>query len=330
LVVRILFLRDDEVKRLITMKEAIEAVEVAYREKGLGRVQMPPKSYLYFTKHDGDLRVMPSYIEAIEMAGVKVVNSHPMNPERYGLPTVMAVLVLVNPPDGRPLCIMGATWLTAMRTGAGSGVATKYLARKDSSVVGIVGAGTQARTQAMAMAEVLKGLREMRVYDRKPEVARRFAEEMSGLLGLEIRTASSVEECVRDADVVCTTTPSRSPIVMRDWISPGTHINAIGADAPGKEELDPEILKVASIFVDDLEQASHSGEINVPLRKGIISLSDVKGEIGEVVAGRKPGRTSDQEITVYDSTGLSILDVATGELVMRKAEREGVGIWLEV
>jgi L-alanine dehydrogenase (EC 1.4.1.1) len=273
---------------------------------------------------------MPSYIEAIEMAGVKVVNSHPMNPERYGLPTVMAVLVLVNPPDGRLLCIMGATWLTAMRTGAGSGVATKYLAGKDSSVVGIVGAGTQARTQAMAMAEVLKGLREMRVYDRKPEVARRFAEEMSGLLGLEIRTASSIEECVRDADVVCTTTPSRSPIVMRGWISPGTHINAIGADAPGKEELDPEILKVASIFVDDLEQASHSGEINVPLRKGIISLSDVKGEIGEVVAGRKPGRTSDQEITVYDSTGLSILDVATGELVMRKAEREGVGIWLEI
>jgi len=328
--VRVLFLRDDEVRGLLTMREAIEAVEAAYREKGLSRVQMPPKSYLYFTRHDGDLRVMPSYIEALEIAGVKVVNSHPLNPERHGLPTVMALLVLVNPPDGRPLCVMGATWLTAMRTGAGSGVATKYLARKDSVVVGIVGAGTQARTQAMAMVEVLKELREVRVYDRKPEVARRFAEEMSRSLGVEVRPTPNVEECVRGVDVVCTTTPSRSPIVMRDWISPGTHINAIGADAPGKQELDPAILKSATIFVDDLEQASHSGEINVPLRQGIISLSDVRGEIGEVVAGKKPGRTSDAEITVYDSTGLSILDVATGELVLRKAEREGVGLWLDL
>ncbi|MEM2233631.1 MAG: alanine dehydrogenase [Nitrososphaerota archaeon] len=327
---RVLFLRDDEVRGLLTMREAIEAVEAAYREKGLSRVQMPPKSYLYFTRHDGDLRVMPSYIEALEIAGVKVVNSHPLNPERHGLPTVMALLVLVNPPDGRPLCVMGATWLTAMRTGAGSGVATKYLARKDSVVVGIVGAGTQARTQAMAMVEVLKELREVRVYDRKPEVARRFAEEMSRSLGVEVRPTPNVEECVRGVDVVCTTTPSRSPIVMRDWISPGTHINAIGADAPGKQELDPAILKSATIFVDDLEQASHSGEINVPLRQGIISLSDVRGEIGEVVAGKKPGRTSDAEITVYDSTGLSILDVATGELVLRKAEREGVGLWLDL
>lgn len=328
--VRILFLRDDEVRELLTMREAMEAVEAAYREKGLSRVQMPPKSYLYFTKYDGDLRVMPSYIESLEVAGVKVVNSHPLNPERYGLPTVMALLVLVNPPDGRPLCVMGATWLTAMRTGAGSGVATKYLARKGSAVVGIVGAGTQARTQAMAMVEVLRELREIRVYDRKPETARRFAEEVSRSLGVEVRPTPNIEECVKGADVVCTTTPSRSPIVMRDWISPGTHINAIGADAPGKQELDPAILKSATIFVDDLEQASHSGEINVPLRQGIISLSDVRGEIGEVVAGKKPGRTSDAEITVYDSTGLSILDVATGELVLRKAEREGVGLWLDL
>ncbi len=328
--VRVLFLRDDEVRELLTMREAIEAVEAAYREKGLSRVQMPPKSYLYFTKYDGDLRVMPSYIESLEVAGVKVVNSHPLNPERYGLPTVIALLVLVNPPDGRPLCVMGATWLTAMRTGAGSGVATKYLARKGSAVVGIVGAGTQARTQAMAMVEVLRELREIRVYDRKPEVARRFAEEMARILGVEIRPVPNIEECVKGADVVCTTTPSRSPVVMRDWISPGTHINAIGADAPGKQELDPAILKSATIFVDDLEQASHSGEINVPLRQGIISLSDVRGEIGEVVAGKKPGRTSDAEITVYDSTGLSILDVATGELVLRKAEREGVGLWLDL
>ncbi|MDJ0274793.1 MAG: alanine dehydrogenase [Aigarchaeota archaeon] len=327
---RVLFLRDDEVRELLTMREAIEAVEAAYREKGLSRVQMPPKSYLYFTKYDGDLRVMPSYIESLEVAGVKVVNSHPLNPERYGLPTVMALLVLVNPPDGRPLCVMGATWLTAMRTGAGSGVATKYLARKGSAVVGIVGAGTQARTQAMAMVEVLRELREIRVYDRKPEVARKFAEEMARSLGVEIRPVPNIEECVKGADVVCTTTPSRSPVVMRDWISPGTHINAIGADAPGKQELDPAILKSATIFVDDLEQASHSGEINVPLRQGIISLSDVRGEIGEVVAGKKPGRTSDAEITVYDSTGLSILDVATGELVLRKAEREGVGLWLDL
>ncbi|MEN3047966.1 MAG: alanine dehydrogenase [Candidatus Caldarchaeales archaeon] len=327
---RILLIREDEVRSLLTMREAIDAVEAAYREKGLGRVQMPPKSYIYFHEADGDLRVMPSYIPSLGRAGVKLVNSHPFNPERHGLPTVMAIVVLYEPADGRPLAVMGGTWLTAMRTGAGSGVATKYLARRDSRSVGIVGAGTQARTQLMAMVEVLNGASEVRVYDRRIETARAFADWASRELGLAPRVCESAADCVRGVDVLCTTTPARSPIVMAEWVAPGTHVNAIGADAPGKQELDPRILKSARVFVDDMEQAVHSGEVNVPIRQGILKVEEIAGEIGEVVAGRKPGRTSDSDVTVYDSTGLAILDLATGELVYRKAAKEGVGAWIEV
>ncbi|MCS7117268.1 MAG: alanine dehydrogenase [Thaumarchaeota archaeon] len=327
---KVLLLKEEEVRSLLTMREAITAVEMAYREKGLARVQMPPKTYLYFDGFDGDLRVMPSYIEAIGMAGVKLVNSHPLNPERYGLPTVMAIVALYDPKDGRPLALMGGTWLTAMRTGAGSGVATKYLARKGSNVVGIIGAGTQARTQLMAMVEVLNGLSEVRVYDRRVETARAFSEWASGELGISPRVCESPEDCVKGTDVLCTTTPSRAPIVMAEWVGPGTHINAIGADAPGKQELDPKILKRAAIFVDDLQQAVHSGEVNVPIRQGLLDVGEIKGEIGDVVAGKKAGRTDDGEVTVYDSTGLAILDLATGELIYRKALKEDVGTWIEL
>ncbi|MCS7094672.1 MAG: alanine dehydrogenase [Thaumarchaeota archaeon] len=327
---KVLLLKEEDVRALLTMREAIEAVEMAYREKGLGRVQMPPKSYLYFEEFDGDLRVMPSYLETIKMAGVKLVNSHPFNQERYGLPTVMAIVALYKPEDGRPLAIMGGAWLTAMRTGAGSGVATKYLARRGSRVVAIVGAGTQARTQLMAMVEVLNGLSEVRVYDRRVENARSFAEWSVRELGVSPRVCESPLDCVKGADVLCTTTPSRTPIVMAEWISAGTHINAIGADAPGKQELDPRILKSATIFVDDLEQAVHSGEVNVPIKHGLLRVEDIRGEIGEVVAGKKPSRIDENEVTVYDSTGLAILDLATGELVYRKAVKEGVGTWVEL
>ncbi len=308
---------------MLEMGRVIEAVEQAFREHGLGKVQMPPKVYLYFEK--GDLRAMPAYIPALGKAGVKIVNVHPGNPSR-GLPTVMASYVLVSPETGAPLALMNATYLTDARTGAAGAIAARYLARKDSRTLGLVGAGRQARTQLLATAELFD-LERVLVASRSFSSARRFAEEMGSRLGLDIEPCEVREAC--GADIVATTTPSREPVVRDEWIQEGTHINAIGADAPGKQELEPEILRRAKVVVDSWEQAKHSGEINVPLRKRLLFREDIYAELGEIVAGKKPGRESDGEITVFDSTGLAIQDVAAAALAYRIAREKGAGVELE-
>jgi len=220
---------------------------------------------------------------------------------------------------------MDGTRITAMRTGGAGGVAAKYLTRRDSKVIGIIGAGTQGRTQLMALKEVLPGIDEVRVFDKVREHGERYADEMRSRVGLDIRPVCEAREAVCEADIVVTTTPSTEPIVMDDWVGDGMHINSIGADAPGKEELDPAILKRAKIVVDDFEQAMHSGEVNVPLARGLIGKEEIHAEIGEVVAGKKTGRVSDDEVTVFVSTGLAVQDISTAWKVYKKAERAGLG-----
>jgi alanine dehydrogenase len=326
---KVLLLSKKEIEGLISMREVITAVEKAFRAKGLGRVQMPPKSYVNFEKYGGDFRVMPAYLEDIDAAGVKIVNVHPRNPKKYRLPTVMATILLLDPKTGAPLTIMDGTLITNLRTGAGGAVAAKYLARRDSRVVAMLGAGVQAKTQLLGLNEVLK-IEEVRVNDISPKNVSRFAAEMSKMLGLEVKVFRSVKEATEAADIIVTTTPSTKPILMDEHVRSGTHINAIGADAPGKQELDPAILLRAKVVVDDVEQAIHGGEVNVPLSKGLISRGDIYADLGEIVTGKKPGRTSRDEITVFDSTGLAIQDIATDWFVYRKAKRLGKGRWVEL
>lgn len=322
-----LILTDDDVKELLDMREVIEVVETAFREKCLGRVQMPSKVYLFYTKYDGDLRAMPSYLENLEVSAVKVVNSHPRNRIMYGLPTVMAVVVLVDPKSGFPLSIMSGSWLTAMRTGAAGGVAVKYLAREDSEFLCFIGAGTQARTQLMAISTILKNLKLIKVYDIVEENAEAFTNyALKTINGVKAQVCRTPKEAVEGADVVVTTTPSREPIVMDSWIKVGVHFNCIGADAPGKEEIDPNILLRAKVVVDDVEQAVHGGEINVPIAKGLFEREQIYGELGEIVAGLKRGRERSDEITVFTSTGLAIQDAVTAKLAYDKALSKGVGI----
>jgi len=322
-----LLLTDDEVKKLLSMDEVMEAVESAFREKGLRRVQMPAKIYLFYKKYNGDLRTMPSYLEELDISAVKIVNVHPENRTKYNLPTVMAVIVLIDPKSGAPAAVMGGTTVTDMRTGAAGGIAAKYLARKDSKIVGLVGAGAQARTQLMALLEVYGKLEEVRVWSRSKETRQRFVAETEPLYGhlCKITSVETVKEAVEGADIVVTTTPSRQPLVMNDMVSPGMHFTCIGADAPGKEELDPAILKRAKIVVDDWEQASHSGEINVPLSQGIITKENIWAEIGEIAAGLKPGRERPDEITIFTSTGLAVQDAVTAKIAYNKAVEKGIG-----
>ncbi|WP_342305477.1 alanine dehydrogenase [Methanolobus sp. ZRKC5] len=318
----ILWLEQSDVKTVIDMLLTLSAVENGFREHGLKKVQMPPKSYLYFNEHNGDLRTMPSFMGEQDIAGVKIVNVHPDNREK-GLPTVMAVIVLNSTETGAPLAIMDGTYITDMRTGAAGGVAAKHLARPDSHVVGMVGTGGQARTQLLALSEVME-IEEVKVTCRDLSHCDAFEKDMREVVNCNFTKKRSIKD-VCDCDVLVTTTPVREPVVMSEWIHEGTHINAIGADAMGKQELDPALLKRSRIIVDDIVQASHSGEINVPLSKGLISGSDIHAELGEVVAGVKQGRQSDEEITIFDSTGLAVQDLVTANIAYTKAVEMGIG-----
>lgn len=312
-----LILSREDVESMLTMEMCMKAVEHAFELHGKGMTQMPAKIYLTFEK--GDLRAMPAYIEG--HAGIKWVNSHPFNREK-GLPTVMALLIYNDPETGFPLAVMDATHITNMRTGAAGGIAAKYLARRDSRVFGFIGCGMQARTQFLALKEVFD-VESALCYDVNRNVAGEFAEFLTGY-GVDAEVVSIERAC--RCDVLTTTTPSRAPIVMAEWIQDGTHINAIGADAPGKQELDPEILRRAKVVVDDYDQAIHSGEVNVPISRGVLAEEDIYASIGEIVAGLKPGRESDSEITVFDSTGLAIQDIATATLVYERAVELGKGV----
>lgn len=322
----ILWLNKNDVESLLDMTGTIAVVEEAFRQHGLGKVQMPPKLYLYFKKHNGDLRTMPAYLEEQDITGVKIVNVHPGNPAK-NLPTVMALFVLNSTATGAPLAVMDGTYLTDMRTGASGGIAVKYLARKNAKTVGFVGTGNQARTQLMAINEVMD-IEGVKAVSNSEKSVLAFRDEMEKRIGCDVVAKKNVKD-VCDCDILVTTTPSRKPVVMSAWISQGTHINAIGADAAGKEELDPAILRRAKVVVDDISQAYHSGEVNVPLSKGLIAADDICCEIGKVVAGMKKARTDDSDITVFDSTGLAIQDVACADMVYRKALEKGVGVRLK-
>lgn len=307
-----LLLDKSAVRRLIDMGEVVKAVEEAFRLHAEGKATMPPKSYL--SVESGDFRAMPAALPGC--AGIKWVNVHPGNRAR-NLPTVMATIIYNDRETGYPLAVMEATIITAYRTGASAAIAAKYLARKDARTLGIIGAGYQAHTQVSAHAGIFD-LKQVNVYDISEETT---AGLIKAFPDLPMRHSSMPEAA--GSDIVCTLTPSRSPIIKREWILPGTHVNAVGADAAGKEELEPSILKAAKVVVDDLKQAARGGEINVPVAKGIYATGEIYGTLPEIVAGRKKGRADDREITVFDSTGIAIEDIAVARLIFDKARQQG-------
>jgi ornithine cyclodeaminase/alanine dehydrogenase len=249
-------------------------------------------------------------------AGIKWVNSHPDNPAKHGLPAVMAVYILSDPVTAVPLAIMDATWLTALRTGAAGAVASKYLAVAKPRSLGFIGCGVQARVLLEAHRVIYGGDLELRMADVRGAAAAAFAREAGG----RVATLEHAAAC----DIVCTSTPSRTPVIERSWVRQGTHINAMGADGPGKQELDATILLAGKLVIDDHEQAHHSGEINVPLAQGTLKGEDIYGMLGDIVAGSKAGRSGD-EITIFDSTGLAIQDAAVARVIYDIARERGAG-----
>ena len=316
-----LLLSAPEVASCLHVDEAIRAVESAFRAYHRKEAVMPPKSYVDLPDFGGDVRSMPARVGGA--LSVKWVCSHPGNPQRHGLPTVIGTLILSDPATGHPLSVMDATLLTAFRTGAAAAVATRVLARPDASTLGLVGAGTQSAYQVAAISHVRK-LTRVVLADARPEASEALARRIrQHAPGLEVVVGTHAE--ASGQDVVCTLTPVHDPIVKREWVEDGAHVNALGADAAGKQELDSDILNDAVIVVDDWEQATHSGEVNVPLSNGDLRREHIRGTLGAVLERAIPGRTTARELTVFDSTGLAIQDAAVARVVYERALKEGLG-----
>jgi len=317
-----LLLNGDDVREHAPLSEVVSAVEASFAAFARGDAQMPAKSYIELPAYNGDFRSMPAYLATSEWdaAGIKWINVHPDNPEKFDLPTVLGTMIYSDPETAFPLAIMDGKELTQLRTGAAAAVATDHLAVADAASLGIVGAGVQSYTQLRAIAQV-RDIERVVVADRDEERVADFVATFDDEFDVAGGSIAEAAAC----DVLSTVTPVESPIVAREVVGSHTHINAIGADAAGKHELADEILLDAKLVIDDYEQTTHSGEINVPWSQGVLDDDDIHGSVGEIVIGEKPGRVDGDGITVFDSTGLAIQDVAAARVAYERASDADAG-----
>jgi ornithine cyclodeaminase/alanine dehydrogenase-like protein (mu-crystallin family) len=329
----ILFLGRGEVEALLPMGECIDAMADTLAELARGEAQQPLRSALWLPDRRGLLATMPAAVPARGAApGVLSLKALTVFPASWakGEETHLGFVLLFAAEAGRPLAILDASPITAIRTAAVSGVATRLLARPDAGDLALLGAGTQARSHLEAMRAV-RPLRRVRVWSHTAESARRFAAEESERRGLPVEAVPTPEAAVAGADLVCTVSAAREPIVEGRWLAPGCHLNVVGASTPSTREVDGETIRRARLFVDRLESAwNEAGDLLIPLRQGEVDPSCVAGELGEVVLGRLEGRRNAEEVTLFKSLGLGVEDAAAGRLVYLRAVSEGRGTRLDL
>jgi ornithine cyclodeaminase/alanine dehydrogenase-like protein (mu-crystallin family) len=304
----------------LTMAEIINALEKMFREKGEGRVEMPPKPGIH-TRPDAFIHAMPAYIPALESAGMKWVSGYPENRKR-GLPYITGLLILNDAETGVPLSVMDCVWITAMRTGAATAVAAKYLAQPDSEVVGILGCGVQGRSNLEAL-DVLFPLRRVLAYDVDAEAQRRYVQEMSERFGLEVVPVQEPKQAVAGCDLVVTAGPilhTPHATIQPGWFEEGTFASLVDFDSYWH----PDAMREADKFcTDDVPQLEHYREVGY-----FQDIPPIHADLGELVTGRKPGRETDGERTMACNLGLALDDMATAPLIYRRARERGIGTWL--
>jgi alanine dehydrogenase len=321
-----IWLNARDIEALLTMTDAITAVEEAFRQLALGAVILPPRVGIGMARHGGGGAAMPAYVGGeINGLGLKLVTLYPDNPARYGLAAVQATLVLLDPCNGQLLAVMDAGALTALRTGAAGGVAARYLARQGATRATVFGAGVQGRAQLEALCAV-RPIQRAWIVDRVPAAAHAFAAEMSARLGLSVAPATDLAAAVTDADVILTATTAHEPLFDGAWLQPGVHINGIGSHAPAARELDTATIQRARVVTDQTAAClAEAGDLIIPLRAGAIAETHIAAQLGEVILGLKPGRTAEDEITLFKSVGLAIQDIAVAAQVYRQALATGRG-----
>ena len=327
---KVLVLTKEDIESMVTMEDAIAAVEEGFKAFNSDKAVVPFPVALNIPDGHGDIHIKPGYMTGSSSYTVKIASGFYDNPGR-GLPVSHGMLLLFDSRTGHPVCFeVDRCFLTDLRTAAAGAVAAKVLAKRSVSKVAVIGTGTQARLQALALSKV-RDFDELRVWGRDRAKAEAYASEMAKTLGVTVIAAETAEDAVRGSEVVITATMSTSPVVKVEWVSGGTHITAMGSDEPGKQELDTRILARADkVVVDSLKQCARLGELHHALEDGSMKEEDVHAELGEVLLGKKPGRESDKEVTVCDLTGIAIQDVAISQFVYEKAKRSGKGFFIKV
>ena len=313
----ILVLSRTEVEELLNMDDAIKAMEEVFAASSRGEADSIGVLHIDASKFGGFWSAKPGYLHK-GYVGVKLGCGYPANATK-GIPTTLAAVLLSDATNGLPLAVLDGVYITGVRTGATGGVAAKYLARKDSGVVGVVGTGMQGRMQVLALKNLFK-IREVRAYDIDEGRRSAYVKEMEQKMDVPVKAVNSPEAAIRGADIAITVTPSKSAYVKNGWVADGMHINAFGADAHGKQELEGAVYKRAKLVTDNIE---------VALEKELFERKNIHAELGELISGKKKGREGPRELTIFDSTGLGIQDVAAASLVFEKAKKQGSGKWVK-
>ncbi len=324
-----LVLSEADVRRLVEIDELIAALERAHAEFSSGGAVMPVRQVVPLPEIGGRITTMPAYLSAERALGMKVVTFFKDNPQR-NLPAILGTIHLYSSATGKLAAIMDGTYITAIRTACASAMATKALAHPSTPLLGVLGAGVQARAHIAALARVRK-IEKIKIYSPSGASAQKLKAELEPIVKSPIEAAASAEAAVRGADLVVAATSAPAPVLDRAWLKPGAHVNAVGSHRPDLRELDAATLQAARVFVDSRDAImAECGDVLLAIQEGAIQAGDASTEIGEVLAGKKPGRTNPSEITLYKSVGIAVQDVATAALVYRKALEKKAGVEVDI
>ncbi len=324
---------------VLRMEDVIDTVKEVYRLKAEGETTVFPLVFHEFSPGKADMDIKSGWLRRNGIFGLKVVSWFGENAQK-GLPPLIGTVMVMDASTGAPTGLLDGSHITGMRTGAAGAIGAELLARKNAENLLVVGAGHVAVFQMAAMLERFPKLKKIRIYDGLcEENARKLAEDMPSILknrffqektSVAFEAVENLAEATGDSDIIITVTPSHRPLIRKEWVKPGTHFSCIGADMAGKEEIDPEIFADARVFTDDTPQCINVGEIEIPVREGILKKEDIAGEIGEILTGRTEGRQNDQQITVFDATGTALLDLLTAKLALDEAEKANLGETVEL
>lgn len=323
------YISAEEVYKSFSMEDAIACTENVYKQKSEGKTVVWPTVFYEFDPGHADMDIKSGYLPEMGIFGHKTVAFMENNIGR-GLPDLVGLIVVFSSETGMPIGLVDGAAVTGMRTGAAGAIGARYLARSDSKNVLIVGTGNQARFQIAALLKSFPALEKIRIANtRHVERAVTFASGIGEILAndfaldvseVSFEAVTDLREAVSDSDIIVTVTPSCTPLIMKEWVKPGTHFSCIGADMEGKEELDPEIFENAVVFTDDLFHCMKAGEIEIPLKLGKLTEERISGEIGSLILGRTAGRKNASDITVFDATGMALLDLAAADCLLKKMQ----------
>lgn len=321
-------------EQVLRLPDVIHTVEEVYRLKAMGETAVFPFVFHEFNPGVADMDIKSGWLKGSDIFGLKVVSWFGENPAK-GLPALIGTVMVMDARTGAPMGLLDGTYITGIRTGAAGAIGAKLLARKDAKTMMVVGAGHVAGFQVAGALSLIPALEKVYVYDGlNQENAERFAQHMPHTLketfaierkDVVFEPVTDLEAATADSHIIITVTPSKEPIIKKEWVKPGTHFSCIGADMSGKEEIEAEIFANARVFTDDTPQCINVGEIEIPVKKGILKPEAIAGEIGEILTGKTPGRENDDQITVFDATGTALLDLLTAKLALQKAEKMGLG-----